>query len=62
MDAREQRGLVIAATCKIEKATRGRYFVPSQSKAGDIHFFDRALRVLKTVERRLGDELETSGT
>src|SRR5947207_3594237 len=34
MDAREQRGLVIAATCKIEKAQRGAYYVPSQSKAG----------------------------
>jgi transposase len=34
MDAREERGLVIAATCKIEKAQRGAWYVPSQSKAG----------------------------
>lgn len=34
MDAREQRGLVIAATANIVKAQRGAYFVPSQSKSG----------------------------
>ena len=34
MDAREQRGLVIAAKCKIEKAQRGAYYVPSQSRSG----------------------------
>ena len=34
MDAREQRGLVIAATCKIDKAQRGAYYVPSQTRAG----------------------------
>lgn len=34
MDAREQRGLVIAATCRIEKAQRGAYYVPSQSRSG----------------------------
>ena len=34
MDARQQRGLVIAATCKIVPAQRGAYYVPSQSKAG----------------------------
>jgi predicted nucleic acid-binding Zn finger protein len=34
MDARKQRGLVIAATCVIEKEKRGRWLVPSQSKKG----------------------------
>src|SRR3954466_5921560 len=34
MDAREQRGLVIAATANITKAQRGAYFVPSQTTAG----------------------------
>jgi len=34
MDARQQRGMVIAATCKIEKQPRNRYLVPSQSKKG----------------------------
>jgi transposase len=33
MDAREQRGLVIAATANITKAQRGAYFVPSQSRS-----------------------------
>jgi transposase len=34
MDARQQRGLVIAATCNIEKAQRGAYYVPSQTRPG----------------------------
>lgn len=34
MDARQKRGLVFAATCKIEKQPRNRYLVPSQSKNG----------------------------
>ena len=35
-EEREQRGLVIAATAKLEKAGDGRWFVPSQShRAGD---------------------------
>lgn len=34
MNPREQRGLVIAAKCRIEKTTHGAYFVPSQSSAG----------------------------
>ena len=34
MNARQQRGLVIAATCTIEKQARNRYLVPSQSKKG----------------------------
>ena len=34
MNARQERGLVIAATCKIEKQPRNRYLVPSQSKNG----------------------------
>ena len=34
MTPREERGLVIAAKCKIENAGRGRWFVPSQSKVG----------------------------
>jgi transposase/predicted nucleic acid-binding Zn finger protein len=34
VDARQERGLVIAATCTIEKQGRGRYLVPSQSKNG----------------------------
>jgi hypothetical protein len=44
MDAREQRGLVIAATCNIEKAQRGAYYVPSQSKAGTKYRVDPAKR------------------
>src|SRR5437868_691896 len=34
MTPREQRGLEIAAKCKIEKAPRNRYFVQSQSSKG----------------------------
>ena len=37
MDAREQRGLVIAATCKIvreRKLFKSRYYVPSSSQDG----------------------------
>lgn len=34
MDAREQRGLVIAATSKIDRKSKGVFIVPSQSGAG----------------------------
>lgn len=34
MNAREERGILIAAKCKIEKQPRNRYLVPSQSKPG----------------------------
>lgn len=34
MDAREERGLAIAAKCRIEKTKQGRYYVPSQSVGG----------------------------
>jgi transposase len=42
MDAREQRGLVIAAKCRIEKAQRGAYYVPSQSRSGTKYRVDPA--------------------
>lgn len=34
MDARQERGLVIAATCKITKGEKNLYSVPSQSQDG----------------------------
>ena len=34
MSTRQERGLAIATGCKIEKKSRNRYMVPSQSKAG----------------------------
>ena len=34
MNAREERGLVIAATCKLNRLSDGTWLVPSQS-AGD---------------------------
>lgn len=41
MTPREERGLVIAAKCKIEKGERGRYLVPSQSKYGSRYDVER---------------------
>lgn len=36
MDAREERGLVIAATCRLNRMSNGTWLVPSQTKAGDV--------------------------
>lgn len=36
MDAREERGLVIAATCRLNRLSDGTWLVPSQTKAGDV--------------------------
>lgn len=36
MNAREERGLVIAATCRLNRLNDGTYLVPSQSKAGEV--------------------------
>src|SRR5579871_2119610 len=35
MDAREQRGLIIAATCRLNRLNDGTWLVPSQSHKGD---------------------------
>lgn len=32
MDAREERGLIIAATCRLNRMSDGTYLVPSQTK------------------------------
>lgn len=43
MTPREERGILIAAKCKIEKAkVRGSYYVPSQSKGGTHYLVDPA--------------------
>jgi hypothetical protein len=34
MDAREQRGLIIAATCRLNRLDDGTWLVPSQSAKG----------------------------
>lgn len=36
MDARQERGLVIAATCRLNRMNDGTWLVPSQTKAGDV--------------------------
>ena len=36
MDAREERGLIIAATCRLNRMNDGTWLVPSQTKAGDV--------------------------
>ncbi len=36
MDAREERGLIIAATCRLNRMSDGTWLVPSQTKAGDV--------------------------
>lgn len=38
MDARQQRGLVIAATCKIVKKKKDIYLVPSQTRPGALYY------------------------
>jgi transposase len=37
MDAREQRGLIIAATCKLKQSTDGTWVVPSQSNTSQLY-------------------------
>ncbi len=37
MDSREQRGLIIAATCRLKRADDGTWIVPSQSQAETIY-------------------------
>src|SRR5260370_39330406 len=37
MDAREQRGLVIAAVCKLNRADDGTWLVPSQSQGETVY-------------------------
>jgi hypothetical protein len=36
MDAREQRGLVIAATCRLRRNADGTWLVPSQSRTKEV--------------------------
>src|SRR3954447_15168434 len=36
MDAREERGLVIAATCRLNRMSDGTWLVPSQTRAGAV--------------------------
>lgn len=36
MDAREERGLIIAATCRLNRLSDGTWLVPSQTKGGDV--------------------------
>ena len=36
MDARVERGLIIAATCRLNRMNDGTWLVPSQTKAGDV--------------------------
>ena len=36
MNAREERGLVIAATCRLNRLSDDTWLVPSQTKAGDV--------------------------
>src|SRR5579871_6258541 len=36
MDTREERGLIIAATCRLNRMSDGTWLVPSQTKAGDV--------------------------
>jgi len=38
MDAREQRGLVIAATCRLRRNADGTWLVPSQSRAKEVGY------------------------
>lgn len=38
MDAREQRGLIIAATCRLHRNDDGTWFVPSQSNAAAVGY------------------------
>ncbi len=40
MDAREQRGLIIAATCKLKQSTDGTWVVPSQSNTDKLYQVD----------------------
>src|SRR3954452_23904682 len=36
MDAREERGLIIAATCRLNRMSDGTWLVPSQTRAGQV--------------------------
>jgi hypothetical protein len=36
MDAREERGLIIAATCRLNRLSDGTWLVPSQSSRPDV--------------------------
>jgi hypothetical protein len=36
MDAREERGLIIAATCRLNRISDGTWFVPIQTRAGQV--------------------------
>ncbi|WP_020467844.1 transposase [Zavarzinella formosa] len=36
MNAREERGLIIAATCRLNRLSNGTWLVPSQTRGGDI--------------------------
>lgn len=36
MDAREERGLIIAATCRLNRMSDGTWLVPSQTRAGEV--------------------------
>lgn len=40
MDAREQRGLIIAATCKLKRTSDGAWLVPSQSNTEKVYRVD----------------------
>src|SRR5580698_3184737 len=40
MDAREQRGLIIAATCKLKQTNTGTWIVPSQSNTDKLYQVD----------------------
>jgi transposase len=40
MDAREQRGLIIAATCKLKQVNNGTWIVPSQSNTDKLYQVD----------------------
>ncbi len=33
-----------------------------QRQAGDVHLFDRAMRILQSIEGRFGDEIQAGGT
>jgi hypothetical protein len=57
MDAREQRGLIIAATCKLKQTSDGTWVVPSQTNTDKLYQVD-----MKTKKCTCPDHAENGFT
>src|SRR6267142_558058 len=53
MDAREQRGLVIAATCRLNRTEDGTWLVPSQSQAEAIYRVSLETKSVTFTEKKV---------